>query len=138
MSRNRFLSLTGKGLGHPKTGWLPRGIPAETDNPQPWSVLGNSVMGSVEDAPRDMIMHGLKLLNPGAPPGATRIRCHPVALLHEKSHRPAAFDRTQNLVQKGGAVVALAQLLAATGPSMAGKDGQQCRSAWAAPGAPWP
>ena len=59
------------------------------------------MLGGIEDAPLDVVAHGLELGHPGLPPFATNIGGHSVALLHEEGEGPVEPDGPEDLVQEG-------------------------------------
>ena len=73
-------------------------------------------MGGIEDAPRDVVLHGLRLLHSGLPPCAASIGGHAVTLLHEAGEGSATFDGAGDLIEQGSPMVFAAQLLATPGP----------------------
>ena len=76
------------------------------------------MMSSIEDAPRDVVLHGLQLLHSGLPPSAACIGGHAVTLLHEEGDGSATFDGAEDLIEQGSPMVFAAQLLAAPGPRL--------------------
>ena len=112
--------LRRQGFRHLEARRLPRGVAADADHPEPRTVLGDPVLGGIEDAPGDVILHGFKLKNSVPPPCAPGVGGHTVALLHEESDGSACLDGAQDLIQQGSAVVPAAQLFAASGPRLAG------------------